>query len=149
MGRTSSDTAADLDVYEAAHLAGGPARVVDTAVVALVRSGRVRVHSSGELATAELVRRHPVEAAVLDAIGPAGHRSVDTIRWRLAGDERIGDVDRRLRQRGLLRPRGPLAFLRREAAPVSPTRSGRRLLARLRDEHGAIDDAWRVALGGR
>ena len=56
--------------------------MVDTAVVALVRSGRVRVHSPGQLATADLSRRHPVDAAVLDVVGPRGHRSVDTIRWR-------------------------------------------------------------------
>ena len=41
----------NLDLYEVAYLAGGPDRVVDTAVVALVRSGRVRVHSAGQLAT--------------------------------------------------------------------------------------------------
>ena len=62
----------DLDVYDIAYLAGGPARVVDTALVALVQTGRVRVHSPGRLATVDLARRHPVEAAVLDAIGPAG-----------------------------------------------------------------------------
>ncbi|MGY1680734.1 TIGR04222 domain-containing membrane protein [Geodermatophilus sp. SYSU D01176] len=149
MGGRTSDTAARLDVYEVAHLAGGPARVVDTAVVVLVRSGRVRVHAPGELATAELTRRHPVEAAVLDAIGPTGHRTVETVRWRLAGDERIGNLARRLQQEGLLRPRGLGALPRREAAPVSPTRSGRRLLARLREERGAVDEPWRVALGGR
>ena len=137
----------DVDVYEAAYLAGGAARVVDTAIVALVRAGRVRVHSPGELATAEPTRRHPVEAAVLDGIGPVGHRSVDTIRWRLADDQRIGDVGRRLRQEGLLRRR--VTVLRRDAASASASRSGRRLLSRLWDERGATDDAWRVALGGR
>src|SRR5918997_478829 len=77
----------DLDLYDAAFLAGGPARVVDTALVALVRAGKLRIHSPGQLATADLTRRHPVEAAVLDAVGPTGHRSVDTIRWRLADAE--------------------------------------------------------------
>ena len=69
----------DLDLYDVAFLAGGPARVVDTALIALVRAGRLRIHSPGQLATADLTRRHPVEAAVLDAVGPTGHRSVDTI----------------------------------------------------------------------
>jgi len=37
----------DLDVYDIACLAGGAERVVDTALVALVESGRVRVHAPG------------------------------------------------------------------------------------------------------
>src|SRR5688500_17785335 len=69
----------DLDLYALAYLAGGPQRVVDTALVALVESGRVRVHAPGELAAAVPDRRHPVEAAVLDAIGARGHPTVDTI----------------------------------------------------------------------
>src|SRR4051794_24694465 len=95
-------TSRDLDLYDVAFLAGGAARLVDTAIVALVRDGRVRVHSPGQLATADLSRRHPVEAAVLDAVGPRGHRSVDTISWRLAEDDRILDVGRRLHEARLL-----------------------------------------------
>ena len=56
---------AELDLYDIAYLAGGPERVVDTALVALVESGRVRVHAPGELAAAVPDRRHPVEAACL------------------------------------------------------------------------------------
>ena len=77
--------------------------MVDTALVALVQTGRIRVHSPGWFATVGLTRRHPVEAAVLDAIGQAGHRSVDTILWRLTDDERLLDVEDRLRGAGLLR----------------------------------------------
>ena len=98
------------DVYEAAVLAGGLPRLVDTVLVALVESGRIRVHAPGELATAHPLRRHPAESSVLDAVGTRGHRSVDTIRWRLAGDERLLAVGRQLRADGLLR-RHPLGFL--------------------------------------
>ena len=86
-------TAENLDVYEIACLAGGRLRMIDTALVALVESGRVRVSAPGCLATASLVRRHAVEAAVLDAIGPTGNRSVETVRWRLA--DRRADPRRR------------------------------------------------------
>jgi hypothetical protein len=96
------DATPDLDVYEVAFLAGGPVRVVETAVVALVRAKRLRVHSPGQLATADLSRRHPVEAAILDAVGPTGHRSVDTICWRVADDQRLLDVGHRLRRSRLL-----------------------------------------------
>lgn len=141
-------TSTELDVYEAAHLAGGPERVVDTALVALVRTGRVRVHSPGELATADLTRRHPVEGAVLDAVGPSGHRSVDTIRWRAPRDIRLHDVARRLRDDGLVARPGPIGALHRRGVD-RPTRAGRALLGQLRAERGNGTDEWRVALGGR
>ena len=92
----------DLDVYDIAFLAGGPARVVDTALVDLVATGRVRVHAPGELAVAEPSRRHPVEAAVLDAVGTRGHRSADTIRWRVMEDDRLHAIGRRLVEAGLM-----------------------------------------------
>jgi hypothetical protein len=135
-----------LDVYEIACLAGGLDRVVDTALVALVQSGRVRVHHPGQLVTADLSRRHPVEAAVLDAVGPSGHRSVDTIRWRLAADERLLDVVRRLRRDGLLGRRLP-------GWPGGPTAAGRRALRRVTartppEGVGPGSDAVMVALHG-
>ncbi|MEX5720016.1 TIGR04222 domain-containing membrane protein, partial [Geodermatophilus maliterrae] len=86
---TASRTPADLDVYEVAFLAGGATRSVETAVVALVESGRVRVRSPGELTVVSPARQHPVEAAVLDALGPRGHRSVETACWRAADDPRL------------------------------------------------------------
>jgi hypothetical protein len=144
-----------LDVYEIACLAAGPDRVVDTALVALVESGRVRVTAPGCLATSSLVRRHPVEAAVLDAIGPTGTRSVDTVRWRLTADARILDVPRHLRDAGLTAPGGPAALpARRSRWRVVPTYAGRHLLHELQDDP-PVDDvapgtsAMTVALHGR
>lgn len=144
-------TAPRLDLYDLAYLAGGPERVVDTAVVALVRSHRLRIRFPGQLATADLSRRHPVEAAVLDAVGPRGHRSVDTICWRLAEDERLLDVGRRLRSDGLLGRLGAVVTgLRGHPRALAPTRAGQRALREL-GEGSAIGDpeAVRVALGGR
>ena len=144
----SAAGAHDLDLYDAAFLAGGPARVVDTALVALVRAERLRIHAPGQLATADLTRRHPVEAAVLDAVGPTGHRSVDTIRWRLTDDDRLLAVARRLRSAGLIGRIG--ALLLRSLRPPAPTRAGRRVLRRLGHETGWADaEVARVALGGR
>lgn len=138
----------DLDLYEIAFLAGGHPRVVDAALVALVESDRVRVHAPGELAAAHPDRRHPVEAAVLDAVGTQGHRSVDTIRWRLAGDDRITGLGRRLADARLLRR----ALRSREE--WSPTRAGRQALSELAAQppvDRALDggSAMRVALHGR
>jgi hypothetical protein len=147
-GRVPTGGPGDLDVYDVAFLAGGLDRVVDTAVVALVRAGRVRVHSPGHLATADLARRHPVEAAVLDAVGPTGHRSVDTIRWRVLDDDRLLDVGRRLQRAGLL-SRRLLRFSHGDHVPA-PTREGRRALRAVREEPGGGDaEVRRVALDGR
>jgi hypothetical protein len=144
-------TAPALDVYDIAFLAGGANRAVETAIVALVRGGRLRVHSPGQLATSELSRRHPVEAAVLDAVGPTGHRSIDTICWRLAEDDRLLDIGKRLHKAGLLgRLGGALSMLHHDRRALAPTRAGQRVL-REAGEHSALGDpeAVRVALGGR
>ena len=115
-----------LDLYDIACLAGGEPRILDTALVAMVESGRVRAHSPGQLAVAEPSRRHPVEAAVLDAVGTRGHRSVDTIRWRLADDDRVRDVGRRLTAAGLISRWS--GVVRRGDRPPLLTAAGRRAL---------------------
>jgi hypothetical protein len=115
----------------------------------------VRVTAPGCLATTSLVRRHPVEAAVLDAIGPTGTRSVDTVRWRLTADARILDVPRHLRDAGLTGPGGPMVPpARRSRWRTVPTYAGRHLLHELRDSPPADDvtagtEAVTVALHGR
>ena len=143
-----------LDVYEIACLAGGQMRLVDTALVALVESGRLRVTTPGCLATVSLARRHPVEAAVLDAVGPTGQRSVETVRWRLATDDRVLDVDRRLRDAGLLGAPGLLPAARRCRWRMVPTYAGRHLLHELCDDPpedrvAPGTSAMTVALHGR
>jgi hypothetical protein len=146
-------TARELDVYDIAFLAGGAARVVDTSIVVLVETGRVRVFAPGELAVVEPGRSHPVEAAVMDAVGTQGHRSVDTIRWRLAGDERLAGLGASLAAAGLLRRR-PFARRRSDGPTWSTTKAGRQALLNAR-EHPPADrtldggSALAVALDGR
>lgn len=146
---TGSGASPTLDVYDIAYLAGGSVRVVDTAIVALLQSGRLRLHAPGSLATAELSRRHPIEAAVLDAVGPTGHRSVDTVHWRMLHDDRLLQVGRRLQDRGLLARHAGVAGLRAGRRELTPTRAGRQALAAAGDAPGVDADAMRVALGGR
>jgi hypothetical protein len=137
---------AQLDLYEFAFLADGPGRVVDTAVVVLVESGRLRVFSPGELAMVESFRGHPVEAAVLDAVGTRGRRSVDTIRWRLVDDDRINGLARPLAAAGLVRHR---SLRRRDQWRA--TKAGREVLGRGPAVDRALDggSAALVALHGR
>jgi hypothetical protein len=140
---------AERDVYDVAYVADGHDRVVDTAVVALVRSGRVRVHAPGQLATVDPTRRHPVEAAVLDAMGTTGHRSMDTIRWRLSGDDRLDDLGRKLHKAGLLgRTAAVGALVHGQHRALAPTRAGRRLLAAAALAPAPDPEVVRVALGG-
>lgn len=144
-------TADALDVYAIACLAGGTQRVVDTALVALVESGRVRLEPTGELATVSHVCGSPVEAAVLDALGPGGRASVAGLRWRLTTDERILDVARRLRDLGLLDAGGQGPAVRRSRWRLAPTYAGRHLLHELRDATPADEltgSAMTVALHG-
>lgn len=144
---------AQLSVYEVAYLAGGPDRVVDTALVALVESGRIRVHAPGELGVVEPGRSHPVEAAVMDAVGTHGHRSVDTIRWRMVGDERMAELGRSLAAAGLLHRRA-FARPKPDGPAWSTTKSGRQALLRARENpppDRVLDggSAFAVALDGR
>ena len=104
---------------------------MDTALVRLVESGRVRVRAPGELAAVDPTRRHPAEAAVLDAVGTHGHRSVDTIRWRLRDDERLHDVGRRLSTSGLMRRRSWPGRRGRDGDDLCRTRVGEETLRRL------------------
>jgi len=147
--------ATDYDVYEVAFLAGGPRRAVDTALVALLESGRVRVTPlTGQLSVVEHRRRHPLEAAVLDAIGVRGSWSIDTVRWRLESDDRLLSLGRRLERDGLLSAPGSSSSLRRRHWQLlSLTGEGRRTLRHLRsdpppDRVAGETDAMAVALAG-
>jgi len=140
---------AEPDLYDIAYLAGGRERVVDTAVVVLVRSGRVRVLAPGQLATVDPTRRHPVEAAVLDAMGTTGYRSIDTMRWRLTGDQRLDALGHALRTAGLVgRAAGVGTFLRGPHRALGPTRAGRQALAAATTRQDLDPEVLRVALGG-
>ena len=93
-----------------------------------------------------------MEAAVLDAVGTRGHRSVDMIRWRLAGDERVDAIGSRLVADRLV-SRWSTVLRRGERAP-QPTAAGRRVLRTLATAppvNHALDggSAVHVSLHGR
>jgi hypothetical protein len=122
-------TTAHLDLYELAWLAGGRRRASQTAVAALVESGRVKVTDpTADLQAVGGGATHPVEAAVLDALGARGHRGIETVVFLIREDPRLHAVEERLVRSGLLVRRGRIA-----AALRSPlTRVGRRVLRELR-----------------
>ncbi len=121
------------DLYEIAYLAGGPRRVVETAVVALVENGRLRVdRATGRLHVVDPHRRHPVEAVVLDAAGPRG-RPVWGIVWRARTDPRLATVADGLAHDGLLTRRGGVDAREPSFWTLSGlTRAGRAALRQVR-----------------
>ena len=137
-----------LDVYQVAYLAGGPDRVVDTALMALLRDGRIRAGAPGELVVVRNERRHPVDAAVLDALGQGYARSVSTVRWRVGSDVRLDQLRAELVERGLVARPG-WAQLRRDGKRPRPTAAGREALAETARTRSETDDVWRTALLGR
>src|SRR3712207_1261859 len=121
------------DLYEIAYLAGGPRRVVETAVVGLVENGRLRVErATGWLHVVDPHRRHPVEAVVLDAVGPRG-RSFGGLAWRARSDPRLATVADGLARDGLLTRRGGVDARERSFWTLSGlTRAGRAALRQVR-----------------
>jgi hypothetical protein len=99
---TTPAVRAPLGLYDVAFLAGGHQRVADAALVEMVVDGLLRAPAPGRLAVVDPTPRHPVEAAVLDAIGSSGHRPVEAIRRRLLDDVRLRSVGQRLVDVGLL-----------------------------------------------
>jgi hypothetical protein len=140
------------DLYEVAYLAGGPRRAVEAAVVALVEDGRLRVTlATGHLHLTDPRRRHPVEAAVLDAAGPRAGRSIDGIAWRVRTDARLAALADRLQQAGLVSRRGGVhATAERTWTALGLTGAGRRELRRLRSAPAVVarTEALAVALDG-
>lgn len=145
---TIPESTRPLDVYDMAVLAGGLPRLVDTAIVAMVESGRVRVEPSGEFHADATSSPHPVEAAVLDAVGTRGYRSVDGIAVRFLHDRRLDQEFRHLTSDGLVRRAYPARLVGRTQAHT--TAAGRRALQEFGD-HAPADggSAVQVALHGR
>jgi hypothetical protein len=145
MNGTRTLSVSTSDVYDVAELAGGLPRVVDTAVVALLGRGRLKVDGAGRL-QAVGTAVHPVEAAVLELAGPRPRRSVASLRLRAQEDPRLTGVAERLVAQGLLR-RNPLAGLASSWPAHLRTAAGRRVLAEWRAAPAGSGSAD-VALGG-
>lgn len=144
----NSVTPRALDVYDIAVLAGGLPRLVDTALVAMVERGRVQVLPSGEFHADPTSSPHPVEAALLDAVGTRGYRSVDGIGARLLHDRRLDQEFRHLTTDRLVRRALPSRLVGKTHAHT--TAAGRRALQEFADRAPADGgSAVQVALHGR
>jgi uncharacterized protein (TIGR04222 family) len=95
--------APELDVYEAAYLADGPGRAVDTAVATLVGRGTLRATRNGMISCPDGAPPgdHPVECAVRGALDGVPPMFIVTLRRRLAGHRRLNEIRDRLGAAGL------------------------------------------------
>ncbi|WP_020658036.1 TIGR04222 domain-containing membrane protein [Amycolatopsis benzoatilytica] len=101
-GGTQADLASPLDVYRFAYLAGGPNRVVDTAIAALLEQNRLRASSGGRLSRiASGLLATPIEAAIYEAVGQSS-RTVAQVRASKAVLPPTQELGRDLERRGLV-----------------------------------------------
>ncbi|WP_176993452.1 TIGR04222 domain-containing membrane protein [Nonomuraea jiangxiensis] len=104
--RRGEGTPPPLDVYEAAYLAGGPRRVINTALVSLVAQGGVRISREGIVTPVQGYRpdkRVPVERAVYRHVkAGVGRRTTAKVRHSASGDDAMRLLSTPLWQRGLL-----------------------------------------------
>ncbi|MEU0162153.1 TIGR04222 domain-containing membrane protein [Streptomyces sp. NPDC006261] len=90
------------DLYEAAFLNGGPARVTDTALVALSADGRVLIGGPGIISVQRAHAQDPVERAVLEALSTAPSGSLHAVREAVMHHPAVQEIGDGLAQRGLL-----------------------------------------------
>ncbi|MGY6654299.1 TIGR04222 domain-containing membrane protein [Amycolatopsis sp. TRM77291] len=89
-------------VYELAYLAGGPDRVVDTAIAALVDRGTLRVSSTKQLQLTGPLPADPIEKAVAKGARPGYNATTRGIRDRLRMSGPMQALAKGLQERGLV-----------------------------------------------
>ncbi|MFE9727868.1 TIGR04222 domain-containing membrane protein [Streptomyces sp. NPDC005794] len=90
------------DRAEAAFLAGGPARVVDTALTALHVDGRLAFGGPGIVAVYREEARDPVERAVFQELATAPSGALHTLREAVMRHQAVQEIGDGLAARGLL-----------------------------------------------
>jgi uncharacterized protein (TIGR04222 family) len=94
------------DVYEAAFLSGGPARVVDAALAALHADGRLVIGGPGIVVVRNPVAHDPVERAVLERLALAPTGALHELRLDVMRSPAVQEIGDGLAARGLMVPPG-------------------------------------------
>ncbi|MEU5384256.1 TIGR04222 domain-containing membrane protein [Kitasatospora cineracea] len=97
-----------LPLLEVAFLAGGPARVVDTALVRMEREGRVVVSRAHRVTVTTDRTTDPVERVLITAVGGRAGRDLSVLRTSVPGSPEVQRIGDGLAARGLLRHPGAL-----------------------------------------
>ncbi|MFJ6609279.1 TIGR04222 domain-containing membrane protein [Streptomyces sp. NPDC091289] len=90
------------DLYEAAFLNGGPARVVDTALSALHADGRLVVGGPGIVGVQRAQANDPVERAVFQELAAAPNGALHVLREAVMRHPAVQEIGDGLAARGLL-----------------------------------------------
>lgn len=90
------------DLSEVAFLNGGPGRVVDTALAAMLEDGRLVVGGPGIVAVQRSVAHDPVERAVLQEQAAAPSGALHTLRNAVMRHPAVQELGDGLAERGLL-----------------------------------------------
>ncbi|MFF3216707.1 TIGR04222 domain-containing membrane protein [Streptomyces sp. NPDC002886] len=91
----------ELNLYEAAYLAGGPDRVAELTLLSMQRQRRLLLAHTGWATVVDPVGRDPHECAVLGAFGPDGQEPVTSVRSAVARDAAVRALAERLGEAGL------------------------------------------------
>ncbi|GLW52581.1 TIGR04222 domain-containing membrane protein [Kitasatospora phosalacinea] len=92
-----------LPLLDVAFLAGGPARVVDTALVRMEREGRVVVSRARRVTVTSDRTSDPVERVLVTAVGGRAGRDLSVLRSSVVGSPEVQRIGDGLAARGLLR----------------------------------------------
>ncbi|MFI1397024.1 TIGR04222 domain-containing membrane protein [Streptomyces sp. NPDC020681] len=90
------------DVYEAAFLGGGPARVVDAALAGLHADGRLVIGGPGIVSVRQAAARDLVERAVFDQLAAAPTGALHTLRLAVMRSHAVQEIGDGLAARGLM-----------------------------------------------
>ncbi|WP_371479134.1 TIGR04222 domain-containing membrane protein [Kitasatospora sp. NBC_00315] len=93
-----------IGLYETAYLAGGPARVVDTALVLMASRGRLHLAHTGWTSVADPQGRSRLERALVAAVGPDGQCRTGELRRAMAAHPTVLEIGARLCTAGLATP---------------------------------------------
>ncbi|MFD9354090.1 TIGR04222 domain-containing membrane protein [Streptomyces sp. NPDC060031] len=97
----------ELNLYEAAYLAGGPRRVAELTLLSMQRQHRLLLAHTGWATVLDPVGRDPHEWSALVAFGPDGQSPVASIRTAVAEDAAVRALAERLGEAGLALDGGP------------------------------------------
>ncbi|MEU9144816.1 TIGR04222 domain-containing membrane protein [Streptomyces sp. NPDC048349] len=94
----------ELNLYEAAYLAGGPGRVADLTLLSMHRQRRLLLAHTGWATVLDPVGRDAHERSVLGAFGPDGQSPVPDLRSAVAAGDAVRALAERLGEAGLAPP---------------------------------------------
>ncbi|CAM5508968.1 TIGR04222 domain-containing membrane protein [Streptomyces fumanus] len=101
---THPERGRELDLYEAAFLSGGPARVADLTLVSMARQRRLLLAHTGWATVVDPRGRDEMERSVIGAIGPGGQSRIAPVRASAAAAEAVRNLAERLVSAGLAVP---------------------------------------------